>query len=73
VKELSEREKKVLAFCKSFMVLNGYSPSIREIMASIDIPSTSEVRYYLQKLEARGLISRVKNVSRSIVIMKEVD
>lgn len=71
MKELSAREKKVLAFCKYFIGENHFSPSIREIMVYTEIPSTSEVRYYLQKLEVRGLISRVENVSRSIVILRE--
>jgi repressor LexA len=47
----------------------GISPTLREIGAEIDIPSTSLVDYYLRKLEKAGRIKRVGKKSRSILII----
>lgn len=47
--------KFIVAFKKAH---DGNSPTYREIMAGCELASTSLVAYYLEDLEARGLIQR---------------
>jgi hypothetical protein len=58
-KPLSARQRAIFDFIIRFKRENGGdSPTIREIMCEVGIPSTSVVGYNLNVLEARGLISR---------------
>lgn len=66
---LSPREQQVLHFIKLFRREKGYSPSTREIAEHIGVNSTSLVDYYLQGLEAAGMIRRDKRIARSVVIL----
>jgi repressor LexA len=65
---LSERQKNILKFISQFSVENGYPPTIREIGAAVDIPSTSVVNYNLNILEREGHLSRSPDVSRGITL-----
>jgi len=56
---------------KNYMANNGYPPSLREIMKEINVNSTSTVKYYLDKLEEKGLIRRASNINRAIEIVKK--
>jgi repressor LexA len=63
---LSERQRKILEFIKSFALNNGYPPTIREIGEAVSISSTSVVNYNLNALQKEGLITRDRTVSRGI-------
>lgn len=63
---LSERQRKILNFVKSFTVDNGYPPTIREIGKAVNISSTSVVNYNLDALQRSGHIIRDRTVSRGI-------
>jgi repressor LexA len=63
---LSERQRKILEFIKSFALDNGYPPTIREIGEAVDISSTSVVNYNLNALQKEGHIVRDRTVSRGI-------
>jgi repressor LexA len=63
---LSERQRKILEFIKSFTLDNGYPPTIREIGEATDISSTSVVNYNLNALKKEGYIIRDPTVSRGI-------
>ena len=67
---LSERQINVLHVLESFQEKKGYPPSIREIGKRANISSTSVVNYYLEQLEEMGYISRDKNVSRGVRVLK---
>ena len=63
---------KLLQFLKDFIAENGYSPSIREICANLDIKSTATCQYHLKKLESRGDISLGgDNKRRSISVLSK--
>lgn len=66
---LSDRERQVLHFIELFRGEKGYSPSTREIAEHIGVTSTSLVDYYLQGLEAAGMIRRDKRIARSVVVL----
>ena len=63
---LSERQRRILEFFKSFSLDNGYPPTIREIGEATDISSTSVVNYNLNALQKEGYIIRDRTVSRGI-------
>lgn len=63
---LSERQRKILSFVKSFALENGYPPTIREIGKAVNISSTSVVNYNLDALQRTGHIIRDRTVSRGI-------
>ena len=63
---LSERQRKILEFIKSFALNNGYPPTIREIGEAVSISSTSVVNYNLNALQKEGMITRDRTVSRGI-------
>ena len=49
-----QREEDVLKYIKSFMVENGYTPTIRQIGYGIGLRSTSSVHVYFDRLVLRG-------------------
>jgi len=63
---LSERQKKMLAFIAKFVGEYRFPPTIREIGTACAISSTSVVKYNLTKLEKEELILRRKEVSRGL-------
>jgi repressor LexA len=63
---LSKRQTHIFDYIKSFMVDNGYPPTIRQIGEGVGISSTSVVNYNLNVLENTGLIARDRTVSRGI-------
>ncbi|MEG1394166.1 MAG: transcriptional repressor LexA [Clostridia bacterium] len=64
-------EKTVITykFIKSFVNEKHYSPSVREICASVKFRSTASAQYYLDKLERLGLIRRAENKNRAIELV----
>lgn len=66
---LSERQENILRFISQFSVENGYPPTIREIGAAVDIPSTSVVNYNLNVLKREGYLNRSPDVSRGITLV----
>jgi repressor LexA len=70
---LSERQRRILEFIKSFALDNGYPPTIREIGEAVDISSTSVVNYNLNALQKEGYIVRDRTVSRGIRLRESLD
>jgi repressor LexA len=70
---LSERQRKILEFIKSFSLDSGYPPTIREIGEAVDISSTSVVNYNLNALQKEGFIVRDRTVSRGIRLTESLD
>ncbi|KAB2902326.1 MAG: transcriptional repressor LexA [Anaerolineae bacterium] len=71
--KLSDRQLKILDFIESFIAVNGYPPTIREIGEAVDIGSTSVVNYNLNKLVREGFLERSKKVSRGLQLVKGED
>jgi repressor LexA len=70
---LSERQRKILEFIKSFSLDSGYPPTIREIGEAVDISSTSVVNYNLNALQKEGFIVRDRTVSRGIRLTESLN
>jgi repressor LexA len=61
-----ERKREIYNFIRQEITGRGRPPTIREIGARFGISSTNGVRYFLEKLECEGLISRMSNTARGI-------
>lgn len=70
---LSERQRRMLAFIKSYAREHGYPPSIRDICQACAISSTSVADYNLRALERAGQIRRARDVSRGIEILDDYE
>ncbi|ADJ25742.1 transcriptional repressor, LexA family [Dehalogenimonas lykanthroporepellens BL-DC-9] len=65
---LSEKQRKVLDYLRRFMESHGYAPSVRDIADGCGLKSAPVAQYYLDVLEKKGFIARMKGVSRSITL-----
>lgn len=72
MKQLSERQQRILAFIEEFLREKDYPPSVRDIQKACNISSTSVVDYNLKALDRTGHIRRDHEVSRSIVLRAPV-
>jgi repressor LexA len=70
MKELSAKQRRILAFIQGFIGEHDYPPSIRQIQEACDISSTSVVDYNLRILEKEGYIRRDREVSRAIELLE---
>jgi len=71
-KDLSERQQKILDFIREFIHKQRFPPTIREIGDEVGISSTSVVKYNLDVLERKHLISRDADISRGIRLLEEL-
>lgn len=63
---LSDRQVHILEFIRSYLEEHNYPPTIREIGKAVGIPSTSVVKYNLERLQEKGYIQRSEEVSRGL-------
>ena len=70
-KNMEQRLEKIIDFIIQYSDKNGYPPTIRDIGRKINVSSTSQVSYYLTKLEDQHLISKDGHTSRSFRVTPE--
>ncbi len=63
---LPERQQRILAMIRDWVVRYGYSPSTREIGDAVGLRSSSTVSRHLASLEERGYLRRSAAMSRPI-------
>lgn len=63
---LSDRQIRMLEFIQQYLEEHSYPPTIREIGKAVGIPSTSVVKYNLERLQEKGHIERSEEVSRGL-------
>ena len=68
MEKLTGKERAIYEYVKETIEKNGYSPSVRDIRSALGIKSTSTVHVYIQRLEEKGLISKVDGKSRTLRI-----
>jgi repressor LexA len=61
---LPQRQQRILATIRDWVVRHGYSPSTREIGAAVGLRSSSSVSKHLAALEEKGFLRRGDRVSR---------
>jgi len=69
LKELNEKEKKILDFLNSEIAERGYPPSVREICKAVGLKSTSTVHAYLEKLDKDGYIIKDATKPRALKVV----
>jgi repressor LexA len=67
---LTRRQKQVYDFLSQFVEQHGYSPSFEEIGEGLGLSSLATVHKHVSNLEAKGLLKRDYNRSRSIDLLK---
>lgn len=68
---LTKRQKHIYDFIASSIKDNGYAPSIVEIGEHFGLSSPATVHKHLTNLEAKGLLRRLKNMSRAIELTNQ--
>ncbi len=68
---LTKRQKAVYEFVREKIRSRGYGPTVREIGEQFSIRSPNGVMCHLKALEKKGLITREKNMSRAIRLVRE--
>lgn len=72
-RKITAGDIEILEFVVDFIGRHGYSPSYREIQTGCSgNPSTSVIRYSLDKWETAGMITRLPDAPRSIVVTGSV-
>ena len=69
---MPEHQRKILAYIAKFTSKHSYPPTVREIASACGFKAESAAQYHLDRMETSGLISRKRNVARSIVIKEQV-
>lgn len=57
--KLTKRDKEILDFIKNYMLVNGTTPTIREIGEAVELYSTNSVYAHFQKLISLGYITQI--------------
>jgi len=68
----SKKQRELLSFIEGFIASNGYGPSYREIMRSLDYKSVSTVAVHIDGLIQKGKLRKKDNSARSLEVVKEV-
>lgn len=66
---LTDRQKEILSFLKSFIKKNGFPPTLREVSEDFGFVSTNTVRGHLRLLQKKGFIKRAPFAFRGIKIL----
>jgi len=67
MKKSEQRQSDILAFMKKTIAAKGYSPTVREICAALDIKSTSTVHSDIKALEDKGLVRKDPAKPRTVL------
>ncbi|MCF8265617.1 MAG: transcriptional repressor LexA, partial [Melioribacteraceae bacterium] len=67
-KILTDRQKEILEFLESYIELNGYSPTYREIASHFNLASTFGVKRHIDALNKKGFLNSESNSSRTLTL-----
>ncbi|MGI6262503.1 MAG: transcriptional repressor LexA [Succiniclasticum sp.] len=68
---LTDRQRQVLDYIRSYSMEKGYPPSVREICKAIGLSSTASVHNHLRNLQAMGFIQRDSAKPRAIELKQD--
>ena len=68
---LTRRQKQILDFIREHVAAQGYAPTLEEIGRKFELSSPATVHKHLSNIEAKGLIRRGTNRSRSIELVEQ--
>lgn len=67
MKKSEQRQNDILTFMKKTIAAKGYSPTVREICAALEIKSTSTVHSDIKALEDKGLVKKDPAKPRTVL------
>lgn len=65
---LTNKQKEVLDYVRSYIAKHQYAPSLEEIRKHFKLASVSTAHYYLTKLQKDGYLEREANQSRGVAL-----
>jgi len=68
---LTRRQRQVLDVIQGFIETNGYSPSLEEIGAELELSSVATVHKHVSHLVQKGFVKRAWNQNRSIELVHQ--
>ncbi len=68
---LTRRQRQVLDVIRDFIDENGYSPSLEEIGAELELSSVATVHKHVSHLVQKGFVKRAWNQNRSIELVDQ--
>lgn len=69
MEKLTNRQKDVLDYVKSYIANNGYPPAVREIGSALGLNSPATIQSHLTALESKGYIKKTNSKYRSLEIV----
>lgn len=66
---LTDRQRQVLEFIRTYIVETGYPPSVRDIGIGCRLTSTSTVQSHLESLISLGYLRRDQGRPRALVLL----
>jgi repressor LexA len=73
VSDLKPKEQKILLEIQNHVEVNGFPPTVRELVELVGEKSTSIIHHYLESLESKGFLHKRKNVSRGLKLLKPLN
>ena len=70
---LTRRQREVFDFIRGFVAERGYSPSLEEIAAHLELSSVATVHKHVQHLVEKGYLRKAWNRSRSVEPVEPVE
>lgn len=70
MRDLTDKQLKILYIIKDFIIEHGYSPTVREIGEIANLKSPATVDTYLKILQRKGYIKNVAGKMRTIRIIE---
>lgn len=67
---LNDREKEILEVINNYILVNEFSPTVREIGEMVGLKSSSTVHNYLKGLEEKGYLERHKSCPRALKLLR---
>jgi repressor LexA len=67
---LTSQEQKTLQFIRNYLAHHGYAPRFKEIGQAIGVKSQGTIHRYVQALEDKGYIDRIKGNSRGMSLVE---
>jgi len=64
------KQKEVLKAISNFIVINKYSPSVRDLALILNLKSTSTVQGHLDRLQAAGYITKGEAMPRTLRVLR---
>ena len=71
MEKITNRQRDVLTFIKTYIVSHGYPPTVREIAKELGLSSPATVQTHIQALADKGYIKKGSQKNRTIELMVE--